>query len=66
MAADFNLVAFRLAVNEFDAERSGKELDLTDLDPGNIYMDLKWWPFKEVFLNMAKNLMGLITTPYIM
>ena len=53
-------------MKSFEAEKAGKELDLTDLDPGKIYMDLNWWPFKEVFLNMAKNLMGLITTPYIM
>ena len=36
MAADFNVSAMRLAVNEFDAEKAGKELDLTDLDPGKI------------------------------
>ena len=41
----------------------GKELDLTDLDPGKIEMDLKLWPFKEAFLNMAKNVMGVNNDP---
>ena len=45
-AADFNATAMRLATNEFDAEKAGKELDLTDLDQGKIEMDLKWCPFK--------------------
>ena len=54
-AANFNATAMRLAVNEFDAEKAGKEMDLMDLDPGKIEMDLKWWPFKEALLNMAKN-----------
>ena len=53
----------RLAVNEFDAEKSVKELDLTDLDPGKIEMDLTLWPFKEAFLNMAKNVMGVDIDP---
>ena len=35
-AADFDATAMRLAVKKFDAEKAGKELDLTDLDPGNI------------------------------
>ena len=29
------------------------------MDPDKIEMDLKWWPFKESFINMAKNLMGV-------
>ena len=41
VAADFDATAMRLVVNEFDAEKAGKELDLTDLDPGKIDMDLK-------------------------
>ena len=41
-----------------DAEKAGKELDLTDLDPGKIEIDLKCWMFKEALLNMAKNVMG--------
>ena len=40
-AADFKATATGLVVNEFDAEKAGKELDLTDLDPGKIEMDLK-------------------------
>ena len=35
-AADLDVTAMRLAVKEFDAEKSGKELDLTELDPGKI------------------------------
>ena len=42
-------------MNEFDTEKAGKELDLTNLDPGKIEMDLKWWLIKEELLNMAKN-----------
>ena len=41
----------------------GKKLDITDLDPGKIEMDQKWWPFKEEVLNMAKNLMGVDNNP---
>ena len=26
-------------------------------------MDLKWWPFKEAFLNMARNVMGVDNDP---
>ena len=44
--ANFDATVMRLAVNEFDAEKAGKELDLTDLDTGKIYMDLKWCPFR--------------------
>ena len=58
-AADFNATSMMLAVNEFDAEKAVKELDLTDLDPDKIDMDLKWWMFKEAFLNVVKNLMGV-------
>ena len=64
-AADFDATAMNLAVNEFDAEKSSREMDLTDLDPGKIEMDLKLWPFKYAFLNMDKNVMGSITNPYI-
>ena len=53
----------RLDVNEFDAVKSGKELDLMDLDSSNIVVDLKWWPFKEEFLNMAKTVMGVDNEP---
>ena len=59
-AANFDTTAMRLAVNKFEAEKAGKELDITDLDPGKIDMDLKWWPFEEAVLNMAKNVWGLI------
>ena len=62
-AADFDAYAMRLAVNKFDAKKGGKELDLTDLGPGKIEMDLKWWPFKEAFLNMANNLTGVDNDP---
>ena len=58
-AADFDATAMRLAVNKFNDEKYGKELDLTDLDPGKIELDLKWWPFKEAFLNMANHVMGV-------
>ena len=43
--ADFDSTAMRLTVNEFDTEKPGKELDLTDMDPGKIEMYLKWWQF---------------------
>ena len=62
-AADFDITAMRLAVGEFDAEKAGKELDITDLDPGNIEMDLKLWPCKESFLNMVKNVMRADNDP---
>ena len=62
-ATNFDVAAMRLAVNEFDAEKPVKELDITDLDPGKIEMDHKWWHFKEAFLSMAKNLMGLDNDP---
>ena len=61
--ADFDSTAMRLAVNEFDAKKSGKDLDITDLDPGKIEMELTCWPFKEAFLNMAKNVMGVDNDP---
>ena len=35
-AADFGATPMRLAVNEFDAEKAGKELDIANLDPGKI------------------------------
>ena len=38
-------------------------MDFTDLDLGRIEMDLKWWPFKEAFLDMAKNVMGVYNDP---
>ena len=41
MVADFDATAMRLAVNKFDHEKVGKELDLMDLDPGKIETDLK-------------------------
>ena len=63
VAANFDATTMSLAMNEFDAEKVGKELDLTDLDPGKIEMDLKLWPFKEEFLNMAKNVMGVNNKP---
>ena len=53
----------RLAVNEFNAEKVVKELDLTELDVGKIEMELKWWPFKEALLNTAKNVMGVDNNP---
>ena len=63
VAADFDVTNMELAVKNIDAEKVGKELDLKDLDPGNIEMDLKWWQFKEAFLNMAKNIMGVNNKP---
>ena len=62
-ATDFDVKAMRLAVKEFDAEKSVKELDLTDLDPGSIEIDLKCWTFKEALLNMSKNVMGFDIDP---
>ena len=62
-AADFNATTMRLVVNEFEAEISGKELDLMELDPGKIDMDLKLCMFKEALLNMAKNVMGVDNDP---
>ena len=62
-AANFDTTATRLAVNEFEAEKSGKELDLPELDPGKIEMDLIWRPFKEAFLNTSKNVMGVDNDP---
>ena len=62
-SADFDVTAMRLAVDEFDAEKAGKELDIMDLDPGKIEMDLKCWPFKETFLNMANNVMEVNNNP---
>ena len=50
-------------MKKFDAGKASKEMDLTELDPGKIDMDLKWWPFKEAFLNMAKNVMGVDKDP---
>ena len=38
-------------------------MDLKDLDPSKIEMDLKWWPFKEALLNMAKNVIGVKNDP---
>ena len=46
-------------MDEFYAEKLGKELDLMDLDPGEIDMDLKRWPYIQVFLNMSNNVMGV-------
>ena len=62
-ATNFYAAAMRLAVNEFDAKKAGKELDLTDFYPVKIEMDLKWWTFKESFLNMANNIMGVNNEP---
>ena len=62
-ASDFDATFIKLEVNEFDDKKSGKELYLTYLDPGKIDMDLKWWPFKDEFLNMAKDLMGVDKYP---
>ena len=39
-AADFDATAMRLAVNEFYTGKADTELDLTDLDPGKIEIDL--------------------------
>ena len=61
--ADFDATATRLAVNEFDAEKAGKELDTMYFNPGKIDMNLQWWQFKDAFLNMAKNLMGVDNNP---
>ena len=46
-------------MNEYDTEKAGKEMDITDLYTGKIDMDLKGWPFKEAFLNMANHVMGV-------
>ena len=62
-AANFDKIVMRLAVNKFDAEKAIKELDLTDLDPNKIDMELKRWLLKDEFLNMAKNLMGFDNDP---
>ena len=62
-AANFDTIVMRLAVKKFDAEKMGKELDLTELGSGKIDMDLKWWPFKEELLNMANNVMGVNNNP---
>ena len=62
-ADDFNATGMSLAVNEFDAEKADKELDLTELDPGKIETELKWWPFKEALLNTAKNVTGANNDP---
>ena len=59
----FDVANMRLEVKQIDAEKFGKELDLTDLYSGKIEMDLKWWPFKETFLNMAQNVMGVDNNP---
>ena len=45
--ADFDATAMRLAVNKFEAKKAGKEMDLTDLDPGKIEKDLKCWRIEE-------------------
>ena len=63
--ADFDVAAMQLEVNEFDAKKAGKELDLTDLDPGKIDMNLKWWLFKWAFLTMDKNATGVDNNPII-
>ena len=62
-AADLDSSTMRLVVNEFDAKKEGKELDITYLDPGKIDMDLKCCPFKEAFLNKANNIMGVDNDP---
>ena len=62
-AANLDVTVMRLAANEFDAEKAGKELDLTELDPGKIKMELKRWTFRGEFLNMAKNVMGVYNDP---
>ena len=36
MADNFDAIAMRLAVNNFDAEKLGKDLDLTDFYTGKI------------------------------
>ena len=41
MAAHFDVTAMRLAMNEFDAGKTGNKLDLGDFDTGKIEMDLK-------------------------
>ena len=41
-AANFDAATMRFAVKEFDAEKSGKEPYLIELDPGKIDMELKW------------------------
>ena len=40
-ASNFDATAMRSAVNKFDTEKLGKEMDLTDLYPDKIEMDLK-------------------------
>ena len=62
-ASNFDATAMRLVVNEYDTEKAGKEMDITDLYTGKIDMDLKGWPFKEAFLNMANNIMGIDNNP---
>ena len=40
-AADFDATAMRLAVENFDAEKGGKKMDITELDQGKIDIKLK-------------------------
>ena len=62
-ADDFDATTMRLAVKKIDAEKAGKKLDLTDLYPDKIEMDLKWWPLKKEFLKMANNVIGVDKNP---
>jgi len=48
---------------EYKAAKAGRDIDLTDLDPGKVEMDLKWWNFKESFINMTKNVKGVNDDP---
>ena len=61
--ANLEVTTMRLEMKKFDAEKAEKELDITELDPDKIEMDLNWFPFKGAFLNMAKDLMGVDNDP---
>lgn len=62
-ANDFNAQAVIDAVEAYTADKASKDMPSTDIDPGKIETDLKWWDWKDGFINMSKLTMGVDNEP---
>lgn len=62
-ATDFTNQAVIEAVQAYAADKASKDMQPTDIDPGKIEIDLKWWDWKDSFYNMTKLTNGVDGDP---
>lgn len=60
---DFDAATLSRAIDAYAADEAGKDITETDIDPGKIETDLKWWNWKDEFINMSKQIKGVDGEP---